>query len=674
MSRLPIWNPCHPWRALSLGAVLLLQTAVSAAATLPGALVGAAEEAVEHAYFAELDALERRLFAALSEAAPDMATELAALAGQQAAMVSDAQVARQQYQRELRTFLKRREALRAESVALTEAAAALKAAQANSESLRADYVKRYGDNESASDPAVIRAVEVSNTLVASTRELANAAEAYRVLGAQVKASEHPLQRRSRTASDEFNSMLARHTATVTAQRQAQADAVRQFDGWWTQQKQTVEQAQAAIDGAFAAYSKYRAAAIVRRDELAQAVMQYNDAVEKGMAETEVAALRAKVDAAQAEFDAALASTKAAQSSMSRAENEGKKLIARVTREREARAQVLAAAKAAMGKRHRESSAELATRRAVTAAQVADNEAALGGVLEQALTTVREARAALTSRYGEEYEKLHGALKLWLEYRDSGELLALTTESDSELAGLRALVRESKNNRTGAGAQAERIRAALADLAAAQARYGELQQNVSRLGSGMEDKAVSLVASFRDWSGRLNKARGRLNTALDAFAAKRPQLKSIRGVAQGAAGIIGLELAQLIAVLNQGTPESTAENWKAVNEKLRGLAGEHPRLLEPWSVDVAPVAARLGTNWSTSRPFFVWANRAVQNAKNRLDINMVTAMGVPREAASTAVAAALGGGLEWGVATAGGANAQMLAGDLVLTADGQAKTR
>ena len=41
------------------------------------------------------------------------------------------------------------------------------------------------------DPAVTRAVEVSNTLVASTRELANAAEAYRVLGAQVKASEHP---------------------------------------------------------------------------------------------------------------------------------------------------------------------------------------------------------------------------------------------------------------------------------------------------------------------------------------------------------------------------------------------------------------------------------------------------------------------------------------------------
>ena len=114
MSRLPIWNPCHPWRALSLGAVLLLQAAVSAAATLPGALVGAAEEAVEHAYFAELDALERRLFAALSEAAPDMATELATLAGQQAAMVSDAQVARQQYQRELRTFLKRR-ALRAEN-------------------------------------------------------------------------------------------------------------------------------------------------------------------------------------------------------------------------------------------------------------------------------------------------------------------------------------------------------------------------------------------------------------------------------------------------------------------------------------------------------------------------------------------------------------------------------
>ena len=215
--------------------------------------------------------------------------------------------------------------------------------------------------------------------------------------------------------------------------------------------------------------------------------------------------------------------------------------------------------------------------------------------------------------------------------------------------------------------------ALADLAAAQARYGALQQNVSRLGSGMEDKAVSLVASFRDWSGRLNKARGRLNTALDAFAAKRPQLKSIRDVAQGAAGVIGLELAQLIAVLNQGTPESTAENWQAVNEKLRGLAGEHPRLLEPWSVGVAPVAARLGTNWSASRPFFVWANRAVQNAKP-VDINMVTAMGVPREAANTAVAAALGGGLEWGVATAGGANAQMLAGGLVLTADGQAKMR
>ena len=118
-----------------------------------------------------------------------------------------------------------------------------------------------------------------------------------------------------------------------------------------------------------------------------------------MAETEVTALRAKVDAAQAEFDAALASTKAAQSSMSRAEGEGQKLIARVTREREARAQVLAAAKAAMGKRHRESSAELATRRAGTAAQVADHEAARGGELEQALTTVREARA-LTSRYGE----------------------------------------------------------------------------------------------------------------------------------------------------------------------------------------------------------------------------------------------------------------------------------
>ena len=192
--------------------------------------------------------------------------------------------------------------------------------------------------------------------------------------------------------------------------------------------------------------------------------------------------------------------------------------------------------------------------------------------------------------------------------------------------------------------------------------------MSRAGSGMEDKAVSLVASFRDWSGRLNKARGRLNTALDAFAAKRPQLKSIRGVAQGAAGVIGLELAQLIAVLNQGTPESTAKNWQAVNEKLRGLAGEHPRLLEPWSVGVAPVAARLGTNWSASRPFFVWANRAVQNAKNQLDINMVTAMGVPREAANTAVAAALGGG--GGVATAGGANAQMLVGGLVLTADGQ----
>ena len=268
-----------------------------------------------------------------------------------------------------------------------------------------------------------------------------------------------------------------NTATVTAQRQAQADAVRQFDGWWTQQKQTVEQAQAAIDGAFAAYSKYRAAAIVRRDELAQAVTKYNDAVEKGMAETEVTALRAKVDAAQAEFDAALASTKAAQSSMSRAEGEGQKLIARVTREREARAQVLAAAKAAMGKRHRESSADLATRRAVTAAQVADNEAALGGELEQALTTVREARAALTSRYGEEHEKLHGTQAGWSTA--IAVSCAFSTESDSELAGLQALVRESKNNRTEAGAQAERIRAALTDLAAAQARYGALQQNVSR---------------------------------------------------------------------------------------------------------------------------------------------------------------------------------------------------
>ena len=148
MSRLPIWNPCHPWRALSLGAVLLLQAACR----------------LRRRYRVRSSAQRKRpsstlillswmrwseAVAALSEAAPDMATELATLAGQQAAMVSDAQVARQQYQRELRTFLKRREALRAENVALTETAAALKAAEANSERLRADYVKRHGGNEAA---------------------------------------------------------------------------------------------------------------------------------------------------------------------------------------------------------------------------------------------------------------------------------------------------------------------------------------------------------------------------------------------------------------------------------------------------------------------------------------------------------------------------------------------
>ena len=158
---------------------------------LSAALVSATEEVIEQAYLAELDGLERRLFTSLSQAAPDAATELAAIAGQQAGMVADATVTRQQYRRELMTFLKRQSRLHSQAKALAVAAKELEIAQTASQRLRTQFTERHGTGAAETDPAVAHAAQLSDTLVAVTRQLAAAGEAYRAIAASVDAGEHP---------------------------------------------------------------------------------------------------------------------------------------------------------------------------------------------------------------------------------------------------------------------------------------------------------------------------------------------------------------------------------------------------------------------------------------------------------------------------------------------------